>query len=61
MGHWQRREAAIKDNNRVKYSILVTFTEFEINQTNIRRDIAILSIATPGLYVQILTQITTTY
>ena len=51
MGHWQRREAAIKDNNRVKYSILLKCTKFEKNRTNIRQDIAILSIATPDLYV----------
>ena len=44
--HWRRREVAIEDIHRVQYSILVKFTKFEINQTNIRRDIAILSIAT---------------
>ena len=49
--HWRRREAAIEDINHVQYSILLKCTKFEKYRTNIRQDIAILSIATLGLYI----------
>ena len=48
--HWRRRVTAIGDNYRVQYGILLKCTKFEINRTNIRRDIMILNIA-PQTYI----------
>ena len=46
--HWRRRVTAIGDNYRVQYGILLKCTKFEINRTNMRRDIAISNIVPPA-------------